>query len=106
MMSDPRAASTTSLVTTSVVDVEDAGDLGEQSLDEAKVAPGGPDNGGEDIRVVELPRRHLEPELAPVVRHDRGDLVRRERPELVGESDSAVELRVAGQTPLHPRHAD
>ena len=38
-----------------MVDVEDAGDLGEQPLDEAKVAAGGPDNGGDGIRVVELP---------------------------------------------------
>ena len=44
--------------------------------------------------------------MVPVLGEYLWDVGRVERPVLVGESDTAVELRVASQATLQPGHAD
>src|SRR5882724_9983814 len=107
MMSDPRAASTTSLVTTSIRLTSRMRVIWANSLwMRRKLPPVVRTTAATASGSLNSPDGTWSPSSRQWVRHDRGDLVRRERPELVGESDSAVELRVAGQTPLHPGHAD
>ncbi len=89
-----------------VVDGHDAGDLVHESFDEAEVAAGDADDGddgfgvGGSLWVVGFA------ELLPVLGEDLGDVCGVQWPVVVGESDSTVELRVAGQASFEAGHPD
>jgi hypothetical protein len=80
--------------------------LGEQALYEAKVAPGDAADGGDGLGVGEVVEAEAQAEASPVAGQDEGDFVVVQRSVLVGEPDSAVELRVCGQSFLDAGHAD
>ncbi len=89
-----------------LVDRHDAGDLCHEPFDQPEVAAG---DGGDRVGgfgVGWVGGVVGAAELLPVVRQDDGDVFGIYRPVLMGEADAAVELRVAGELPLEPGHAD
>jgi len=80
-------------------------DLGEEPIDEAEVAPGDSDDGRDCGRMRDLAVGHVGCNREATHEY-RSELVGGQRSVLVGESDSAVELRVAGETFLDAGHAD
>jgi hypothetical protein len=88
------------------VDLHDAFDLGEESVDEPEVASGDTGDGPDGLGVGEVVGVEGEAESAPVAFEDEGEFVVAKGAVVVGEADSAVELRVPAEPLLDPGHAD
>ena len=80
-----------------VVDLEDAFDLREEAFEEPEVAAGGAFDGGEGLRVGEVVKVECFAEFAPVAFEDELEFVMAECPVLVGEAETAIELRVVAE---------
>lgn len=80
------------------VDPQDALDLDEQPVEQAKVAARYPHDGGDRLRVGEIRFVHREPEVAPAPGQHEGQFLILQRPVLMGEADTAEKLCIS----LHP----
>ena len=89
-----------------VVDLHDAFDLGEQSVDEPKVASGDAGDGGDGLGVGEVVDVQVQAESAPLPLEDEGEFFEAERPVVVGEADPAVELGEAAELLFDTGHTD
>lgn len=79
-----------------LVDVQDAGDLGHESFDEAEVAADDPDDRRDGLDVVLVARRRGAARVRASSSPSRSASRRIQRLVLVGEADPAVQLGVAG----------
>ncbi len=80
--------------------------MAEQSLDEADVPAGEAGDRGDSLGVGEVVDVEVHAELAPVPGEDEVEFLADEGAVLVGESDPAVELGVAGESSFDAGHAD
>ncbi|WP_435592759.1 hypothetical protein [Nocardia sp. bgisy118] len=81
-------------------------DLSEESLQEAEIAAGDAGDRGDGLCVGEVVGVEFEAEFVPVPGQYEGEFFTGQGPVVVGESDAAVELRVAGEGLLDAGHAD
>ena len=79
-----------------LVDLQDAFDLGEESLEEAEVAAGDAADRGDGLGVGEVVGVERLAEGAPVALEDEEQLVGAQGPVLMGEADATVETGGSG----------